>query len=354
MAKKKDLVNWAASAQGEKEKQLKEGNQILKDQIRALTRKLAKRESTKELILEGVKEVLADRPVKLHVPSYKGNGSKRGLVETAVLHLSDTQIGKKTQTYNSTIAGARIMKLAEKVAYITEIRRSAAKIDELHLYLGGDMVEGESVFPHQAHLIDSSVFAQAVKTAPTIITSCVTYLLNYFSKVVIKTVPGNHGRNGFQDTASHPETNWDNVCYEVTKLMLQPAGDRVEFDISPTFWSMDYIYNWGNLIVHGDQMASSAPASIDKKALNWALADEIPHWNYLWYGHFHNYGYRVINRLVCLANGTTESDNDYALGKMAATGYPSQRLAYFDPNHGLIADHQIYLGEPGDRLPRRG
>jgi hypothetical protein len=347
-----DLVKWAVAHKAEAQTQT---NKVLKDQVRRLSAELSKRESVKELILQGVKEVFEESPLDLKVGKFKEPAGKHGLEETAVLHLSDTQIGKRTQTYNSKIAAERIQLLAEKTAYITNIRRSAAKIDELHLYLGGDMVEGESIFPHQAHLIDSSVFTQAVKTSPAIITNAVLYFLQHFKRVKILSVPGNHGRNGEHGSTSHPETNWDNVCYEVSKLMLEKVRGiegRLSFDISPTFWAMDYIYGWGNLVVHGDQMATSSPTSVDKKALNWALADEIPHWNYLWYGHFHSHSYRTVNRLVCLSNGTTESDNDYALGRMAATGYPSQRLSFFAPDYGLIADHQVYLCEPGVRIPR--
>jgi hypothetical protein len=351
----KDHIKWALGHQAEKEKELKDGNKILKDQIRTLSRRLAKKESIKELILEGVREVLVDKPLDIKIP--KAPASKKGKsVETAVLHISDTQIGKKNPGYNTDIARDRIILLAQKTAHIANIRRSYAQIDELHVYLGGDIVEGESIFQNQPHLIDSSVFAQAVKNAPSMLTSALVYLSGHFNKIKIKTVAGNHGRNGGHDGPSHPETNWDNVVYEVTKLMLTSAyrgklHERIEFDISPDFWAMDYIYNWGNLIVHGDQMPSSSPTSVDRKALNWALADEIPHWNYLWYGHFHNFGYRVVNRLTCLSNGTTESSNEYALGRMAATGYPSQRLAFFSPDYGLIADHQVYLCEPGVRLP---
>jgi hypothetical protein len=329
-------------------------NKVLKDQVRKLSNELSKRQSLAELILQGVQEVFSESPLEIEV-NKPAKRPKKGAKETAVLHISDTQIGKRTNTYNSAVASQRLRLLAEKAVHIAEIRRAAATIDEIHVYLGGDIVEGETIFPHQAHLIDSSVFTQSVKAAPAMLTSCLTYFLNHFSKVVVKTVPGNHGRNGEMGSASHPETNWDNVTYEITKLMtanIKGAEGRLTFDISPTFWAVDNIYGWGNLIVHGDQMPSSSPTSVDRKAFNWALADEIPHWNYLWYGHFHSHSYRTINRLVLLSNGTTESDNDYALGRLAATGYPSQRLSFFSPEYGLIADHQVYLCEPGVRVPK--
>jgi hypothetical protein len=351
----KEHIKWAKAMEAKKEQDLKDGNKILKEQLRSLTRKLARREAAKELILEGVKEVLADHPIDVQLPK-EPKTKKSKSVETAVLHISDTQVGKKNRCYSTDIARERIALLAQKTAHLTNIRRSYAQVDELHVYLGGDIVEGENIFPNQGFLIDSSVFNQAVKNAPVMLTEALVFLSGQFKKIVVKCVAGNHGRNGPHESLSHPETNWDNVAYEVTKLMLMSIDkgrlqERIQFDISSEFWSMDYIYDWGNLIVHGDQMPSSSPTSVDKKALGWAMADEIPHWNYLWYGHFHNFGYRVVNRLTCLSNGTTESANEYALGRMAATGYPSQRLAFFAPDYGLIADHQVYLCESGVRRP---
>jgi len=47
--------------------------------------------------------------------------------------------------------------------------------------------------------------------------------------------------------------------------------------------------------------------------------------------------------VVMLANGTTESDNEYAAADLSAAGEPCQRLAFFDEEHGLVADHQVFL-----------
>ena len=44
-----------------------------------------------------------------------------------------------------------------------------------------------------------------------------------------------------------------------------------------------------------------------------------------------------------LANGTTESDNEYALEQLAAAGWPVQRLAFFSAHHGLISDNPVWL-----------
>jgi hypothetical protein len=59
----------------------------------------------------------------------------------------------------------------------------------------------------------------------------------------------------------------------------------------------------------------------------------------------------TLNHRTFLANGTFESDNEYAQEALAATGWPCQRLAFFNETKGLIADHQIFLTD--DRMPTR-
>jgi hypothetical protein len=191
-------------------------------------------------------------------------------------------------------------------------------------------------------------------------------LLEDFPKVKVCCVAGNHGRNGPKGGRSNPKTNWDLVCYNVLKLMLmgvegtdhhKKISRRLEFEIAEdTFYVVDRVYDWGNLIVHGDQITGGFAGfpwyGAGKKA--WGWIDAIPEpWDYLWFGHFHTYASAVLNHRIFLANGTTESDNDYARARLAAAGLPCQRLVFFDKDHGLIADHQVFLTGENERLPNR-
>jgi hypothetical protein len=282
--------------------------------------------------------------------------------EIAVLHISDTQIGKVTDTYNNAVAEKRLFRLIETTLKITELRRNAAKVDEIHVYLGGDMIEGEEIFAHQAHTIEESVYDQATRTAVEILGKCIMMLVQKFRKVKVLCVPGNHGRNGSRSTNAHPKTNWDSVCYTTLQYcLLGPSWNprkelqgRLEFDYKDSWYVVDRIFDWGNLVVHGDQISGGYAGfpwyGTGKKA--WGWIDSIPSpWDYLWFGHFHTYaGPVTLNRRVFLCNGTTESDNTFAQEKLAAMGYPCQRLCFFNEEHGLISDNQIFLDK---RVPSK-
>jgi len=358
-----DIEGWAKETKGTREAEPGE-IRVLKDEIKSLTKRLSKRLSGESLIIDAARQAYEDPPNLVIPKKPRISRRKTGEIEIAALHVSDTQVGKVTDTYNSTVADERLQLLVDKVCHITDIRRTAAKIEEIRVYFGGDMVEGEDIFPHQAHQIDQGVFEQSVKTAPSALARAILKLLAHFRKVKIVAVPGNHGRNGPKSTRSNPKTNWDNVCYEILKLMLLgPEGaprrfpeDRLEIEISDSFWAVDHIFDWGNLLVHGDQITGGFAGfpwyGTAKKAWGWIDAIPTP-WDYLWFGHFHTYASAVLNHRTFLANGTTESDNDYAQAQLAAAGFPCQRLTFYTEEMGLISDNQVFLTAEGERLPQK-
>lgn len=346
-SKTKTIVDWVAETADV------EVVDILKKQNASYRKQLIKTKTREKLIIDAIKESLTILPT-FNVPKAPKSNSK-SYEEIAVLHISDTQIGKVTDTYDAGIAESRLFELVRKVIKITQMRRTAARIDTIHVYLGGDMVEGEEIFPHQAHEIDQSVYDQAVHTVPSIIGRCILMLLEAFPKVKVLAVPGNHGRNGPRGTKSHPKTNWDSVCYAALQAYLlgpewnprKELQGRLEMDYQDSWYSVDYVFDWGNLIVHGDQITGGFAGfpwyGAAKKAWGWSDSIDEP-WDYLWFGHFHTYaGPVTLNKKIFLANGTTESDNEYAQASLAATGYPCQRLTFFNAEHGLINDNQIYL-----------
>lgn len=338
------------------------------DTIRALRRENAdlkkknrEQETLKGIVKLAIIEAVEDLP-RIEIPRCNVKQKKMAHEEIACLHVSDTQIGKVTSTYNTEIAEKRLLELAERTIEITNMRRNAARITDIRVYLGGDIIEGEDIFPSQAHQIDQSVFDQAIRSAPMMLAKMILRLLEEFPTMTICTVPGNHGRNGRYGAGQHPRTNWDNVVYAMLNVMLlgyegnrrKELLDRITFRESEDFFIVDMVYDWGNLMVHGDQITGGFGGfpyyGTAKKA--WGWIDSIPsHWDYLYFGHFHTYAMGVLNRRIFLANGTTESDNTYAQAQLAAAGWPCQRLAFYNASKGLISDNQIYLDN--ERCPNK-
>ena len=260
------------------------------------------------------------------------------------------------------IGARRLHDYAQKVVEITKIKRSGSTIDELRLYLGGDMVEGETGnYPSQPYDVHSSVIRQAMREAPDMFEGMIYYLLKYFKKIHVIGVPGNHGRGCSRFGTKHPETNWDRVFYWVLRDRIlgsdlkpdRKMRQRVTFEIpeGDQFWVLDRVWGWGNLIVHGDQIRGWAGIPFygtQKKVHGWA--DSMPRdWDNLFFGHFHQHASGTINYRRWFCTGSTESSNNYALEQLASAGPPSQRLLFMTEKNGIISDHQIFLEE--ERMP---
>lgn len=349
----KDTKSWVSEQpKPESEKPTPDVALLLKEN-QSLKGRLLRGRGTEDVIIAAVKEVY-NRPSTLVMPPPPDNVGKGG-EEVAVLHISDTQIGKRTRSYDHVVAAQRLMLLAKKVVEITNMRRSTAKIKKLKVFLGGDMVEAETNFPSQPHHISIPLIDQATLQGPEMLEAIFLYFLEHFDVVEADCVVGNHGRNGqFGTPGVHEKTNWDRVLYRTLALRLLGSDDnphkdirkRLSFNIPDTFWAVADVLGWGQLIVHGDQIRGGYAGfpwyGASKKAWGWIDAIDLP-WDYLWIGHFHTYATCVLNDRIMLANGTTESDNDYAQEQLAACGQPCQRLAFFNRRHGLIADHQVFL-----------
>jgi hypothetical protein len=102
------------------------------------------------------------------------------------------------------------------------------------------------------------------------------------------------------------------------------------------------------LLVHGDEIKSfggNVPAfGIMRKMNAWA-SGVIEDFTDSYCGHFHqNICMTLANGGRVFVTGSIESDSAYAKEFVAATGNPSQRLHFIDPNKGRVtAEYVVWL-----------
>ena len=275
------------------------------------------------------------------------NGKKRES-EVAILVLSDWQLAKTTPTYNSDVCAERITRLAERVRTLTSIQRADHPVTECRVYLLGDIVEGEMIFPGQAHRIDASLFRQVLLDGPRILGGLLRDLLVDFEKVHVEAVIGNHGAIGGRARKEyHPETNADSMLYEATKLFL--AGEK-RLTWGPLFtegerhwYRVDEVRGHRIFMFHGDQVKGGFAGfpwyGFGKKLLGW---DRLYDFDFAVSGHFHTPVRGYYNGIVHWGNGSTESDNTYAQESLAAAGEPCQWLLFM-ADKGIGAEYLMRL-----------
>ena len=326
-------------------KDVKSAKEILKDRDEHnLIQQQVREQSRTELIIDSVKEAII--PIKFYDNiTYKSVGNKKE-EEEAVLVLSDVHVGKVTKSYNPEIFKERLKKVNTGMLRIIELLRNGYKVDTLNIILGGDIVDGEGIFPTQAMTIDQGVLKQVFQTGVPEFSNMFINLLNYFKKVKVHCVRGNHGRNGrFADETS----NWDIALYEACRIATQNYKN-IEWNISYDWNNLFKIYDWKFLLVHGHQikMAMQIPHyGITSKGMRWQ--GSMGHFDYLILGHFHVAQYCEWNDFEYCMNGTFSSDDEFSQEIIGLMGSCKQLFFGVHPRKGLTWRYKINLFN-GDKL----
>lgn len=333
----------------QEQKELLDQARPLLQENQRLRRKLRAGEGAAEVIAEILSGLMQNRPTKIVVPQPQVLRARSKPEEecVGVAHLADIHMGKITPSYDSKIAADRIREYGRKVTKCLKVHHASADIQDLRVYITGDVIEGEQIFAHQAHLIDSSVFQQACFDAPEVLAEVIAGWASVFKTVKVCCVPGNHGRVGPKGTNSNPQSNWDRVCYRAMEMLLKPVTN-VTLKVAKTFYIVDDVLGTGNLLVHGHEVRGGFAGipfyGISRKASGWI--DAIPEtWQNLFLSHFHTPISGRFNGRWWFVNGSMESDNEYSQSELASAGKPCQRLLIFNKRHGPVVDLLVNLTE---------
>lgn len=325
----------------------------LRQTIQRLMRQLDDAKNKKAELVEAVRAAAYDAAQGVTLPPVPkpARDQRRRDAEVAIAHMTDWQLAKRTKTYNSDVCAERIERYADKLIKITDIQRADHPVRELRVYLTGDLVEGELIFPGQAHLIDASLYQQVLTNGPTILGGFLRKMALHFDKVHVVGVIGNHGAIGGPARRDmHPESNADTMMYEATRMVLR---DEPRITWAPNFtpgerhwYAVDYIGDTGFLLFHGNQVKGGFGGypwyGFGKKLQGWKMTlDED--WQYAMCGHYHTPVRMYLNGLTMWAGGSTESGNTYAQEQLAAAGEPCQWLLFAGKDGKVTSEHLIHL-----------
>lgn len=258
--------------------------------------------------------------------------------EMALLHLTDWQYGKVTPSFSMKICENRIEQAVAKTEELTEIQRADHPVNECHVLLGGDMVEGETVFPGQFWEIEADLLRQ-VRGAAALIARSVSRLCEVFPRVVVWEESGNHGRLGLKGQFS-PDSNADRMTYDLARMMV--VSKSLTWNEQTNWYNLCKIGNYTFVLAHGDEIG--AFGSIANTAIKWG-AKVLEPFEDIYLGHFHTpTTLTLANSHRVFVTGSPESDNEYAAKRLAATNTPTQRLHFVDPRKGRVtSEHTLWL-----------
>jgi hypothetical protein len=144
------------------------------------------------------------------------------------------------------------------------------------------------------------------------------------------------------------------MCYELARQLLcseEATAKRLTWD--PRHGVEDIqrieIGNYRALLMHGDEVGRSgfaSPAGWQAAGNRWKAGAYDWEFQDIYLGHYHRHAQEPLSDGLGSVywTGSTESDNRYARDSMAASGVPSQRLHFIDPERGRVtACYQVWL-----------
>jgi hypothetical protein len=324
---------------------------FLRSENKRLSRLLDKHKIVKDEATNAVYQAAHDAFSDFSLPKvFKPTLTKlKATPETAVAVFADWQLGKVTPDYNSSVLEDRIELYTEKLFEITEIQRKHHNVDNLHVWLLGDIVEGEEIFPGQSHLIDSGLYRQVGINGPRVLSKFLYSALENFEHVHVTGVIGNHGSVGGRLRKLHdPETNMDRLLYKIVSLIFE-SNDRITFNIPDgrgerNFYAIDEIGDYKTLLIHGDQLpAPSSISSYKTKILSWKDGGIPEYFDDVFMGHYHQQFKMSLGSTILRISGSPESFNTYAQEYFFSMSRPSQQLMFIHPERGVTSEYTIWL-----------
>lgn len=238
---------------------------------------------------------------------YQAKSFNPTVIENLIVMVSDTQIGA-LYDFN----GFNSIPEENTYRYVSNFLKNFTimmmhrniKVNNIHLFFLGDMVDGELIYPSHASLNMTTQSSIAVKVMRRIVESM---KLNC-NDVYVHTVAGNHGRGGY----NRPElTNWDIASYNVLEIVYE-NDNNVIFDDPKgysgkgnEFLKTAKVGDWSFMYTHGHYLGKGMITrnKAISKFNNWNRT--IGRADGMLLGHFHTTMYMNYNEAPILVNGTS-------------------------------------------------
>lgn len=269
-------------------------------------------------------------------PNYKGDSD----VEI-VMHITDWHLGKKGSKYSSEIAKQSLNIIYNKIKNkAIELEKIGYNLISIRLMLGGDIVDGDLLYPGHPNFVDMNVYEQIGVGFNILRDMILSIHQNIISNVHVHHVYGNHGRIS---KFTNPTNNWDNILYMFLKNNIGGVKGINMHDGYNWYTLVPMLDGEMALLTHGDgiRMYQNIPMyGYVQSAMRWR--GSIGDFKYSFIGHFHSPYFMRWNDMQLFINGQFPSDDNWALKTIKLQNPPEQRMLVFNRN-GIIQRNLIGL-----------
>ena len=284
-----------------------------------------------------VRRVNAMPPIKVDLKPY---AKKRRGEEDAVLLLSDSHVGIKTNSYDSKVFKARMKGILAAVREITDIHRQAYPINTIHIFMLGDIVHNDLIGRFiTLDELEMPVINQFIDVAVPEIEKLILSLKRDFKTVNVYGVRGNHG---LVHKFAAQTTNWDSIIYRIIAMQMRNQK-RINIKLTNDFYQIVTVQGHRFLLVHGDQIPMHLTLpwyGTTTRAMRWQ--GSMPQdFKYMCHGHFHFPSIIQWNEMEILANGTFVTDDEYVRKKLGLKSLARQIFFGVHPSIGITWRYRI-------------
>ena len=315
----------------------KEKGKLKKDDVDKLAKLVGQR------LYESYQNVVLPVPKP---PKIKGKREEMSILDLSDLHIGmknevfDSGKGKKVVTYNMDIFKKELTVLQDSVTQIHSILSKSYNLKELTVFLLGDIITNDRIFPEQVFEIEKIVGLQ--------IWDAVNYLVKFFNnmlaiyeKITIVGVVGNHGRSNPTHYNEEVENNFEYWIYKMIQKQFE-NNPRVKVIVPTTRRYIHTIYGWKHLIEHGDSIKGSTDTAIEKQIKELSL--NIGGFDCFHFGHYHKLKEREIaDKIIVKQNGSWILKDNYAFKKFKTYSVPKQHFFGCSPKRVETFSYKIDL-----------
>lgn len=267
--------------------------------------------------LDYLESVLKESGERIYTPSpvdvCVGNSDNDLLVILSDLHIG-AAFSSEWGEYNSDIATRRLNQYIREIVKIAERHNS----ENCFVSIQGDLISGN--IHKSIQVTNRENVIDQIKIAANLITDFCFELSNYFKKVTITNVSGNHSRIDKKEDAIHSE-RLDDLIGWIVKNSLSHINKITfkENNLDIGIASID-IRGKEYIAVHGDY-DSYSPSGVSNLCM---MIHRIPY--AILYGHLHHCSVDEVNGVKMVRGGSLAGSGDAFTIEKRLSGKPSQMV----------------------------
>lgn len=230
------------------------------NKLRADVRALADAAGNKDAFIDAIKQIVEDMPQRPPIDFKEFLGGQAGTPITVEILLSDLQIGKLDNGYNTMVARRRLFEFGRAVLFQIEQKAAVGyRIERIVLGLLGDIIESDKKHKNSARATDTGTAEQMFDATQAIFEFVIEPLARKGIPMDIIGITGNHdwddhGLNMFQP--GKQQLSWP--MYKSMEMLTNRCGyGNVTWDIPEGSYAVVDFYGQKAIYEHGVGVANT-------------------------------------------------------------------------------------------------